>query len=49
MEDAAMWLVTLATATAGEIPRKIRSGVMREPPPTPVIPTRAPTQKPERM
>src|SRR5437870_5230344 len=28
-----MWPVTLATATAGEMPRKISSGVMRNPPP----------------
>ena len=28
-----MWLATLATATAGETPMKISSGVIRNPPP----------------
>ncbi len=41
-----MWLVTLATATAGVIPRKIRSGVIRKPPPMPNMPEMKPTASP---
>jgi hypothetical protein len=37
-EEAAMWLATLATATAGETPMKISSGVIRKPPPMPNMP-----------
>jgi hypothetical protein len=36
------------TAVAGWIPNsRIRSGVMSEPPPTPVMPTRRPTPNPD--
>jgi hypothetical protein len=45
-EEAAMWLATEATATAGEIPMKIRSGVIRKPPPIPNIPETTPTAAP---
>jgi hypothetical protein len=41
-----MWLATLATATPGEIPRKMRNGVIRKPPPTPNIPDMKPTASP---
>jgi hypothetical protein len=41
-----IWLATLATATPGEIPRKIRNGVIRKPPPTPNIPDMNPTASP---
>ena len=41
-----MWLVTLATATAGGTPMKIRSGVIRKPPPTPNMPEMNPTVSP---
>ena len=41
-----MWPVTLATATAGETPRKIRSGVIRKPPPIPNMPEMNPTASP---
>jgi hypothetical protein len=41
-----MWPVTLATATAGEMPRKISSGVMRNPPPIPNMPEMNPTASP---
>ena len=41
-----MWLVTLATATAGGTPMKISSGVIRKPPPTPNIPEMNPTVSP---
>jgi len=34
-DDAATWLATLATATAGAMPTKINSGVIRNPPPIP--------------
>jgi hypothetical protein len=39
-------VVTLATATAGCTPIKIRSGVMRKPPPTPNMPEINPTASP---
>jgi hypothetical protein len=41
-----MWLATVATATPGEIPRKIKNGVIRKPPPTPNIPDMKPTANP---
>ena len=41
-----MWPVTLATATAGEMPRNINSGVMRKPPPMPNMPEMKPTASP---
>ena len=41
-----MWLVTVATATAGETPRKISSGVIRNPPPMPNMPEMKPTASP---
>ncbi len=46
MEEAAIWLVTLATATAGEMPMKISSGVIRKPPPMPNMPEMNPTASP---
>ncbi|MGY4412899.1 hypothetical protein ACVWW4_004635 [Bradyrhizobium sp. LB7.1] len=33
-----MWLATEATATAGVMPMKIKSGVIRKPPPIPNMP-----------
>lgn len=41
-----MWLDTEATATAGEIPTKINSGVIRNPPPMPNMPDTNPTAAP---
>ena len=41
-----MWLVTEATATAGEMPVKIKSGVIRKPPPMPNMPEMNPTAAP---
>ena len=41
-----MWLETLATATAGETPMKISSGVIRKPPPMPNMPEMKPTASP---
>ena len=41
-----MWLATLATATAGEMPMKINSGVIRKPPPMPNMPEMKPTASP---
>ena len=38
-----MWLGTLATATAGGMPVRIKSGVIRNPPPTPNMPEMKPT------
>src|SRR5205085_3557642 len=46
MEEAAMCVVTLATATAGVMPTKISSGVIRKPPPMPNIPDMKPTAIP---
>ncbi len=45
-EDAAIWLDTVATATAGEMPRKMSSGVIRKPPPMPNMPEMNPTAIP---
>ena len=45
-EEAAMWVVTLATATAGGMPVKISSGVIRKPPPMPNMPEMKPTAIP---
>ena len=45
-DDAEMWLATLATATAGEMPTKIKSGVIRKPPPMPNMPEMNPTATP---
>ena len=41
-----MWLATVATETAGETPRKISNGVIRNPPPMPNIPEMKPTANP---
>ena len=41
-----MWLDTEATATAGVIPMKISSGVIRKPPPMPNMPDTNPTAAP---
>ena len=41
-----MWLATVATATAGDTPTKISSGVIRKPPPMPNIPEMKPTASP---
>ena len=41
-----MWLETVATATAGTMPMKISSGVIRKPPPMPNIPEMKPTASP---
>ncbi|MDF2999802.1 MAG: hypothetical protein K0R27_5439 [Xanthobacteraceae bacterium] len=45
-EEAAIWVDTLATATAGGTPRKMSSGVIRNPPPTPNMPEMKPTAIP---
>ena len=45
-DEAATWVVTLATATAGCTPMKINSGVIRNPPPTPNMPEMNPTASP---
>ena len=45
-EEAAMWLATEATATAGAMPMKINNGVIRNPPPMPNIPDTNPTAAP---
>jgi len=41
-----MWLDTVATATAGPMPRKMSSGVIRKPPPMPNMPEMKPTASP---
>ena len=46
-DEAAMWLGTLATATAGDMPRKISSGVIRKPPPMPNMPEMNPDRHAE--
>ena len=41
---------SVPTAVTGAMPnRKISRGVIKEPPPTPVSPTRAPTPKPAKI
>ena len=45
-DDARIWLAWVPTATAGEMPSRIRSGVIRKPPPTPNTPERKPTTPP---
>ena len=45
-EDAAIWVETVATATAGEMPIKISNGVIRNPPPIPNMPEMKPTASP---
>ena len=45
-DEAATWVVTLATATAGCTPMKINSGVIRNPPPMPNMPEMKPTARP---
>ena len=45
-EAATIWLASVPTATAGVTPMKIRSGVIRKPPPTPNMPERKPTAPP---
>ena len=45
-EEAMTWLAPVATATAGEMPVKINSGVIRKPPPMPNMPARMPTAAP---
>ena len=45
-DDAAIWLDTVATATAGAMPMKISNGVIRNPPPMPNMPEMKPTASP---
>src|SRR5581483_8125915 len=45
-EAATTWLAPVPTATAGGTPRKISSGVMMKPPPTPNMPDRKPIARP---
>src|SRR5437762_7211132 len=45
-DEAAMWLATEATATAGAMPTKINSGVIKNPPPMPNMPETKPTAAP---
>ena len=45
-EEATIWFASVATATAGGIPIKISSGVIRNPPLTPNSPDRNPTAPP---
>jgi hypothetical protein len=42
-------VVEEATATAGGMPKKMRIGVVRKPPPTPTIPLSSPTTPPSAM
>ena len=45
-DEATIWLASVATATAGGMPMKNRSGVIRKPPPTPNMPESTPTSPP---
>ena len=45
-EEAAICADSVPTATAGGMPEKISSGVIRKPPPTPNSPDRKPTAPP---
>ena len=42
-DEPAIWLAAEATATAGGMPMKKRSGVRMKPPPTPNMPESSPT------
>ena len=45
--NTAPWAMSVPIAVEGEIPnRKMRIGVMSDPPPMPVIPTRIPVKRP---
>ena len=44
-----MWLATEATATAGAMPTKINSGVIRKPPPMPNMPDTKPDRRAHRQ
>jgi hypothetical protein len=46
MEEANTCGASVPTATAGGIPKKIKSGVIKKPPPTPNNPERPPTNIP---
>ncbi len=46
VEEAAIWLDTVATETDGRMPMKISSGVIRKPPPIPNMPEMKPTASP---
>ena len=45
-DEATIWFASVATATAGGIPMKNKSGVIRKPPPTPNMPDNTPTRPP---
>ena len=45
-DEATTWFAPVATATAGGMPMKNSSGVIRKPPPTPNMPDRKPTIPP---
>jgi len=45
-EEATIWLASVATATAGGMPMKNKSGVIKKPPPTPNMPDKMPTSPP---
>ena len=46
VEEATIWADWVATATAGGMPRKIKSGVIKNPPPMPNSPEMNPTAAP---
>ena len=46
VEEAAIWATCVATAKAGGMPMKIKSGVIRKPPPMPNMPEMKPTAAP---
>ncbi len=46
-DDANTWGASVPTATAGGMPRKIKSGVIKKPPPTPNKPESPPTNMPK--
>ena len=46
-EDATIWFASVATATGAGIPRKISSGVIKKPPPTPNSPDKNPIKPPK--
>ena len=45
-EEATIRLVPVPTATVGGTPRKMRSGVIKKPPPTPNMPDKKPIAPP---
>ena len=47
IDEPKIWLASVATAVAGGMPKKIKIGVIKNPPPTPNNPDKKPTKNPD--